>query len=115
MICSAHGRSSALEAGRKEKMILRLGVSETPVTLVGPITATSMIAGGVVVPALAVPFEALDQSVGRIKSSYGPSFRRTKATDTDFWPAFTKIGSLLMMSTPSGLSANDWVGLIPFS
>src|SRR6476646_2162683 len=115
MICSAHGFSSAFDAGRQEKTILRLGVSEMPVTLVGPITATSMIAGGVVVPALAVPFEALDQSVGRMRSSYGPSLRRTNATDTVFWPAFTKTGSLLMMSTPSGLSANDWVGLIPFS
>ena len=50
-------------------MIFRLGVSEIPVTFRGPMTAISITCGGSVVPALAVPFDAFDQSCGLIRSS----------------------------------------------
>ena len=53
-----------------------------------------MSGGGSVVPAAPVPPEARDQSCGRMRSSYGPSVRRTNATDTVRWPAFTLMGAL---------------------
>src|SRR5690349_3703998 len=95
VISCAHARRSAAAAGGRslvvtfagpagwhEKIILRLGVSDTPVTFVGPVIITSITDGGSVVPALPVPFDARDHSCGLIRSSYGPSPRRTNAADT---------------------------------
>src|SRR5688500_5891272 len=104
MISSAHVSALAGFAGRHENTIRRLGDSETPVAvepwlfepwlLSGPTTVSSMMCGGAVVPALLLPLAARDQSCGRIRSSYGPSFRRTKATDTRCCPALTRTGSV---------------------
>src|SRR5437764_5457809 len=104
-ICCAHAVSLNVFDGRQEKMILRLGVSEMPTVFCGPMMEKSSTCGGAVVPALAVPFEASDQSCGRIRSSYGPSDRRTNAPETFCWPALTRIGSVRNWSTPSGRSA----------
>src|SRR5262245_62143268 len=96
-ICSAQARwLAAADVGRHEKIILRLGVSDTLVALVGPAMATSSTCGGSVLPALAVPFEARDQLCGLTKSSYGPSVRRTNAAETRCWPALILIGSVRM-------------------
>src|SRR3954469_7893541 len=93
-ICSAHARCAAAAVGRQVKIALRLGVSEMPVMLVGPLIAISMTYGGSVVPALPVPFDARDQSCGLIRSSYGPSVRRTNAAVTRCWPALTLTGAV---------------------
>jgi hypothetical protein len=77
-------------------MILLLGVSEIPVTLRGPMTAISMTCGGSVVPALAVPFDAFDQSCGLIRSSYGPSPAANERRRDLFLAGLIAIGSLLM-------------------
>ncbi len=64
--------------GWQVKIILRLGVSEMPGDLRRADDRQSRCTcGGVVVPALALPFDAIDQSCGLIRSSYGPSVRRT--------------------------------------
>ena len=49
-ICSAHGASSAGVVGRQMKTRRRLTVSDTPVTLCGPVTANSRRCGSVVTP-----------------------------------------------------------------
>ena len=69
MICSAQALSLSVFDGRHEKMIFRLGVSEMPVVFCGPMIVRSSTCGGVVVPVLAVPLPASDQSCGLIKSS----------------------------------------------
>src|SRR5688500_14233050 len=94
MIWSAHAAAANEADGRHENTIFRLGDSDRPTVLLGPMTVSSMMCGGTVVPALFVPAAASDQSWGLIKSSYGPSVRRTKAADTRCCPAFTRIGSL---------------------
>ena len=50
MISFAHDASSAADVGRQREDALRLGVSETPVTLNGPPTANSRRCGSVVMP-----------------------------------------------------------------
>ena len=72
----------------------RLGVSETPTAFCGPTIARSMMCGGIVVPTLAAPFDASDQSCGLIRSSYGPSACLTNATETVCGPAVMLIGSV---------------------
>ncbi len=52
MILRAHGISSAAPVGRQTKILRRLGVSETPVTLYGPVTLKSRTCGRMVMPAL---------------------------------------------------------------
>ena len=115
MIWSAHAVSAAAFAGWQLKMSLRLAVSERPVTFDGPRTANSMMCGGVVLPALAVPFDASDHSLGLIRSSYGPSERRTNDTETFCCPALIAIGSVWKLSRPSGVSAEALTCSTPFS
>src|SRR6185503_15391945 len=80
-IVRAHGRSSAAVVGRHVKTFLRLAVSEIPLALNGPLMMTSRRWGSVVMPAPPDPPPANDQSCGRMRSSYGPSVRRTNAAD----------------------------------
>ena len=70
----------------------------------GPTMPRSMMCGGIVVPELAVPPDASDQSCGLMRSSYGPSPRLTNATETRCGPAVTWSGSVRKRSTPSGRS-----------
>ena len=60
MICVAQARSPSVFDGWQLKTIFRLGVSVRPVTWNGPPTVKSFTRGGVVVPALALPDEAVD-------------------------------------------------------
>ena len=46
------------------------------------------------------PPPAIDQSWGRIRSSYGPSNPRMKAAETLRWPARTKIRPVLIGAAP---------------
>src|SRR5690242_11038950 len=59
--------AGAASDGRHEKMIRRLGVSETPTAFSGPTIPRSMMCGGIVVPTLAAPLEASDQSCGLMR------------------------------------------------
>ncbi len=52
MIFRAHGISSDGEVGRQMKMRRRLGVSDTPVTLYGPVMLKSRTCGRMKIPAL---------------------------------------------------------------
>src|ERR1051325_11078888 len=64
-------------------MRARLGVSEIPVTLNGPVIARSRRCGSVVKPyASAMLVLAIDQSSGAIRSCTGPSRRRMTAMRT---------------------------------
>ena len=50
MICDAHAASSLGDVGRHVKILRRLGVSETPVTLNGPVMLKSRRCGSIVIP-----------------------------------------------------------------
>src|SRR5919107_1597003 len=106
-ISDAQALSDTVLDGRHEKMMRRLGVSETPAAFCGPTMPRSMMCGGIVVPELAVPPDASDQSCGLIRSSYGPSPRLTNATDTRCGPAVIRSGSVRYRSTPSGRSCAE--------
>src|SRR6476620_1249064 len=93
-ICAAHARASSVADGRHEKIIFRLGVSDTPTLFVGPMMPRSLVCGGIVVRAVAEPFDAGCHAGGLTRSSYGPSPRRTNATETLCGPAFTMIGGV---------------------
>ena len=100
MICRAHGRSSDGTVGRQLKIFWRAGVSAIPVGRYGPLMTKSFTCGSVVMPGPPEPPPANDQSCGRIRSSYGPSCRRTKVAATLCCPAFTSTGSVRIGTAP---------------
>ena len=89
-ISVAHAASSAGVVGRQVKMRRRLGVSETPVTCVGPVTANSRRCGSAVTPNVSpMLVSASVCSIGATRSSTGPSARWMNAADTRCGPALT--------------------------
>ena len=111
-IVRAHGRSSVGVVGRQLNTLRRLGVSETPVGANGPRMITSRRCGSVVIALPPEPPPANDQSCGRIRSSYGPSNRRTNAADTTCWPALIGIGSVYIEIAPRPSAAPDGQRLV---
>ena len=91
---SAHTRCAAGSFGAQVKIARRLGESEMPRIFVGPVTSTSMMYVGSVVPAAPVPPEARDHSCGLMRSSYGPSAFFTNDTDSVFCPPVMVSGSV---------------------
>ena len=85
---SAQDSSSAAVVGRHVKILARLGVSDTPVTFVGPTTRKSRMCGSIVTPKLMLT-SANVFSRGVSKSSIGPSMFWMNAADTRCGPALT--------------------------
>ena len=82
MIFVAHGASSAADSGRHVKIFRRLGVSEMPVTRIGPVMAKSRTCGRVVTPsALPIWLSASVYSIGASRSSTGALKRSTNEAD----------------------------------
>ena len=89
----AHRRSWLAAAGWQEKILRRLGVSDTPVTLSGPAIARSCRCGAIVTP-YPVPMRVSTSvnSMGASKSSTGPTDRGTKAAAMRCGPALIATG-----------------------
>ena len=87
-IDSAHDSSSAADVGRQVKILARLGVSDTPVTLVGPTTRKSRMCGSIVMPKLMLTSASVFSS-GVSRSSIGPSMFWMNAAETRCGPALT--------------------------
>ena len=68
MLC-AQTRCAAATLGAHVNTRVRLGESESPNTLLGPVTSTSIRYAGSVVPAAPLPCEARDHSCGLMRSS----------------------------------------------
>ena len=76
--------------GRQLKMRRRLGDSDTPVTVIGPVTANSRRCGSAVIPKpLPIWLSAIVCSMGAIRSSTGASNREMNAAATRCGPALT--------------------------
>ena len=76
--------------GRQVKMRRRLGESEMPVTLMGPVMANSRRCGSAVMPKpLPIWLSAIVCSIGAIRSSTGASKRDTNAAEMRCGPART--------------------------
>ena len=93
----AHGRSSSAAVGRHANTRLRLGVSEMPVTFIGPATTRSWMCGMDVMPK-PVPMRMSTRvwSIGIIRSSTGPTKRGTKAAATRWGPALIWMAGVSM-------------------
>ena len=85
---SAQDSSSPADVGRHVKMAARLGVSDTPVTFVGPTTRKSRRCGSIVTPKLMLTSASVFSS-GIRRSSIGPSRFWMNAADTRCGPALT--------------------------
>ena len=87
--------SSAAVVGRHVKIFRRLAVSDTPVTVWGPVMAKSRRCGSPVMPNVSpVLVSASVCSIGVMMSSIGPSANWTNAADTRCGPAVTWIGGV---------------------
>ena len=85
---AAQADSSSAVVGRQVKILRRLSVSDTPVTLSGPLTVKSRKCVNAVVPNTSpMLVSARVCSIGMIRSSAGPSNRCTNTADTRCWPA----------------------------
>src|ERR1051325_2262833 len=99
-ICSAQGRASLGDVGRQVKMRRRLGVSDTPVGLNGPVTTKSEMCGTVVIPYWEpICVSAMLWPMGEMLSLTGPSKVRTNAAEMRCEPARTGMG-LVLSSIP---------------
>ncbi len=97
MVSVAQGRSSSAAVGRHPKTRLRLGVSEMPVTFIGPAMTRSWMCGAEVMPK-PVPMRMSMRvwSIGIIRSSTGPTKRGTNAAETRCGPALTWMAGVSM-------------------
>ena len=88
----AQPRSSSAVVGRQPNTLRRLGVSEMPVTFIGPAMTRSWMCGAEVMPK-PVPMRMSTRvwSIGIIRSSTGPTKRGTNAAATRCGPALTWI------------------------
>ncbi len=91
----AQPRSSSAAVGRQAKTRRRLGVSEMPVTFIGPAITRSWMCGAAVMPK-PVPMRMSTSvwSIGIIRSSTGPTKRGTNAAAMRCGPALTWIGGV---------------------
>ena len=93
MMARAHGRTSSGPVGRQEKMLRRLGVSETPVTLAGPLITRSRMWGGMVSPyPMPIWVSAMLCPCAEKRSSTGPRSVGMKTAETRWGPARTWMG-----------------------
>src|SRR5688572_6872389 len=107
MIFSAHGRASLGDVGRHVKIWRRLGVSDTPVGLYGPVTTRSDRCGILVMPCSdPICVSAMLWPIGARLSLTGPSNVLMNAAAMRCGPARTVIGGVLMLS-PFGSDCDD--------
>ena len=102
MISAAHASSSACAVGRHEKIFRRLGVSDTPVTSIGPCTMKSRRCGSMVMPQRMLTSASVFSS-GISRSSTGPSSFCTNAADTRCGPALMCTGGVTQLEAVLGI------------